>query len=173
MRSVWHFHGGLKLEGHKADSLARPLQPCPLPPQLILPVQQHIGEAAHPIVEVGDYVLKGQLIAEAEGYVSAPVHASSSGTVVAIEPRPIPHPSGMSADCIVIDTDGEDEWIETPHHENDYQQLDPSALRNFIREAVDSRWGLRDGRLSCHPVSPRRGCRHRLRRTRRRPRGRA
>ena len=135
MRKLWHFHGGLKLQEHKAQSLADPLQDCPLPPQLVLPVQQHIGEPAYPVVEPGERVLKGQVVAEAEGYVSAPVHASSSGTVVAIEPRPVPHPSGMWAECVVIETDGEDEWIETEQHERDYQQLDPSALRNFIRQA--------------------------------------
>jgi electron transport complex protein RnfC len=56
--------------------------------------------------------LKGQLIAEPQGYISAPIHASSSGTVVAIESRPIPHPSGLSAPCVVIETDGEDRWAE-------------------------------------------------------------
>ena len=56
--------------------------------------------------------MKGQLIAVAKGVFSASVHAPSSGTVSAIEERPVPHPSGMSASCIVIDTDGEDRWIE-------------------------------------------------------------
>ena len=84
---------------------------------------------------MGDRVLAGQMIAQAEGFISAPLHASSSGTVTAIEQRPIAHPSGMPGLCIVIDTDGQDEWIELTPHQQNYKRLDPSALRNLIRDA--------------------------------------
>ena len=77
------FHGGLQLPGHKEISTARPLVAAPVPRRLVLPLHQHIGEPAEPVVEVGDRVLKGQKVARAKGYVSAPVHASSSGTVAA------------------------------------------------------------------------------------------
>ena len=50
------------------------------------PVSQHIGAPANPVVAVGDHVLKGQMIAEAGGFVSAPIYASVSGTVKAIDP---------------------------------------------------------------------------------------
>src|SRR5699024_2496832 len=63
-----------------------------------------------------------------------PVHASSSGKIVAIENRPIPHPSGLRAPCIVIETDGEDTWIGRHPIEN-YQRLDSSHLRQLIRKA--------------------------------------
>ena len=135
MRKVWDFHGGLKLNGHKSMSMQQPITIAPVPKILVLPIQQHIGEPAHPVVQVGDHVLKGQLIAAAENFVSAPVHASSSGKVVAIEERAIAHPSGLLATCIVIETDGMDEWVPLHAHASDYKQLDPSRLRNLVREA--------------------------------------
>lgn len=133
-RRLWSFPGGLKLSGHKSPSTQTPITPAALPKQLLLPLQQHIGEPAKPVVKIGDRVLKGQVIATAQGYLSAPVHASSSGQVVAIDNLPIPHPSGLSAICIVIETDGEDTWGERRPVEN-YQQLDPSRLRSLIRQA--------------------------------------
>ena len=133
-RRLWHFHGGLRLEGHKAMSMREPIADAPLPERVVLPLSQHIGAPADPEVEVGQRVLKGQRIARATEYVSAPVHATTSGTVVAIGERTIPHPSGLSAPCIVIEADGRDEWIER-RPVSDYTSLDPSALRNVIREA--------------------------------------
>lgn len=134
MNRLWRFPGGLHLLGHKEASTVLPVTPARLPRFLVLPVQQHIGEPAKPVVAIGDQVLKGQLIAKASGYLSAPLHASSSGTVVAIGERPIPHPSGLPAPCIVIETDGADAWVE--HHAVEhYTDLDPSALRNIVRAA--------------------------------------
>lgn len=129
------FHGGLRLDPRKGQSTNRPLARIPLPDRLILPLQQHIGDPAEPLVEIGDPVKKGQMIARAAGYVSVPVHASSSGTVTDIGDFPVPHPSGLTAPCIVIDTDGGDEWVEQVGHPLDYRKMDPSALRNRIREA--------------------------------------
>ncbi|MEW6352896.1 MAG: electron transport complex subunit RsxC [Pseudomonadota bacterium] len=134
MSKTWRFPGGLHLPGYKEISTTLPVAAAAVPRYLIFPLQQHIGAPAKPLVAAGDKVLKGQMIAKADGYVSAPVHASSSGTVVAVEERPIPHPSGLRALCIVVETDGRDEWIahQPVRH---YTQLDPSALRNVIREA--------------------------------------
>lgn len=126
--------GGLRLQGHKSISMSQPTEDAPLSRVLTLPLKQHIGEAAEAVVQVGDMVLKGQLIAAARDYVSTPVHAPSSGKVVAIEKRLIPHPSGITSDCIVIETDGKDQWIECKANTN-YRQLDASALRNVIRDA--------------------------------------
>jgi len=129
-----HFNGGLHLPGNKDMSTGQPIAKARIPKRLILPLQQHIGEPAEPIVNTGDKVLKGQLIAHATGYVSVPVHASSSGTVVEVSEQAVPHPSGMSAPCIVIETDGHDEWITLPRPVLDYKKMNPSALRNRIRE---------------------------------------
>ncbi len=134
MDKVWHFPGGLHLPGHKAESTTLPAGQPPLPRYLILPLQQHIGEAAQPLIKVGEQVLKGQLIARAQGYVSASLHAPSSGVVVEIGEQAVPHPSGLNAACIVIETDGEDTGIEL-HPAKNYREQDPSHLRNLIREA--------------------------------------
>ncbi len=71
---------------------------------LIYPLSQHIGAPASPIVKKGDHVLKGQMIAEPSGFVSAPVHASVSGTVKGIET--CLNPTGNKTECIVIENDG-------------------------------------------------------------------
>ena len=72
--------------------------------ELVYPLSQHIGAPANPIVAVGDTVLRGQKIAEANGFVSAPVYASVSGTVKAIEPRRVT--VGDMVNSIVIESDG-------------------------------------------------------------------
>lgn len=133
-RHLSHFHGGLHLPDNKSLSCGGEIGEIPLPPQLVIPLQQHIGAPAKPLVAVGDKVLKGQMLAQPEGYVSAPVHASSSGTVVAIEERPVPHPSSLSAPCIIIETDGQDRQVDYQPHP-DFASLDPSELRNIIRDA--------------------------------------
>jgi electron transport complex protein RnfC len=132
---LWHFHGGVHLPDEKHLSNAGPSVAAPLPAQLVVPLQQHIGAPSQPLVSVGDRVLRGQPLARPQGYVSAPVHAPSSGTVAAIEPRQIPHPSGLSAPCVVIDTDGEDAWAELPPPLPDFEQLDPADLRERIRQS--------------------------------------
>lgn len=133
-RKLYRFHGGIHLPEQKAISTGEPIRRAPVPDRLVLPLQQHIGAPAKPAVKVGDKVLKGQQIAHPEGMVSAPIHASSSGTVTAIEQRPVPHPSGMHALCIEIETDGEEQWTELHPHPS-YQNLEPQQLRNIIRDA--------------------------------------
>jgi electron transport complex protein RnfC len=128
------FPGGLQLAGFKELSNREPTVPAPIPQRLVLPLQQHIGEPAEPAVEVGQRVLKGEAIAVPSGYVSVPVHASTSGRVVDIGKHPVPHPSGLNALCIVLEPDGEDRWCEREPIA-DYQSLDPSELRNRIRAA--------------------------------------
>lgn len=104
-------HGGLRLPGEKDVSGASPIVVAPVPPQLVLPITQHVGTPAAPVVSIGERVLKGQLVAHADGDISAPVHASSSGTVVAIETWPVSRRYGDPAPCVVIETDGKDEAV--------------------------------------------------------------
>lgn len=129
---LWKFHGGLHLEGHKDESTGQAIGTMPVAAQLIVPVQQHIGAPAHVLVEVGQKVLKGEPIARAEGAVSTAIHAPSSGTVSAIEPHSVPHPSGLKALCIVIDTDGEGRWA-TRNPVNDPASADADTLRQHIQ----------------------------------------
>lgn len=111
MSNVWNFHGGIHPEENKQQSTQFPIVDAPLPKKVILPLQQHIGAPAEPIVLVGEKVKTGQLIAKADGFISANIHASISGTVVAIEDHAIPHASGMTDECIIIESDNQDEWI--------------------------------------------------------------
>ena len=131
---IWDIPGGIHPAERKELSNRTPIQPAPLPKRLTLPLNQHIGAPAEPVVAVGERVLKGQLIAAATGFVSVPVHAPTSGTVSFIGPQPYPHVSGMLAPAIVIDSDGLDEWTElTPCA--DYRHLENSALVELIRQA--------------------------------------
>ncbi|MBK1648310.1 electron transport complex subunit RsxC [Rhabdochromatium marinum] len=133
---LWKFHGGIHLPDEKALSNQGPVVEAKLPTQLVIPLAQHIGAPARPCVQPGERVFKGQMIGEPQGYVSAPVHASSSGVVRAIEPHAMPHPSGLPAPCVIIDTDGEDAWApDRPEPVADFQSLDAEALRARIRMA--------------------------------------
>jgi electron transport complex protein RnfC len=121
-------HGGLRLKAHKKASTAAPIQKVPLPKQLILPITQHAGDPAQPIVGIGERVRRGQLIAETDGFLGAPVHASSSGKIVAIEPWPVSRRYGDNAPCIVIECDGEDRAVETAEKTGAFDTLAPDAL---------------------------------------------
>ena len=129
------FHGGLKLAGHCELTATAPVVSGGIPATLILPLLQHIGEPAECLVRPGDQVFKGQLIARQVGRVSAPVHAPSSGIVAAVGQRPVPHPSGLQATCIVIETDGEDRWEAAPQTGLDYLQTAPAELLEQIRQS--------------------------------------
>ena len=125
-------HGGLRLPGEKTASTARGIVVAPIPQQLVLPITQHVGNPAQPIVGIGERVLKGQLIAGADGPLSAPVHASSSGKVVAIEPWPVSRRHGEKAPCIIIDCDGQDQAIEPADAPAPYTALHPNDLLQKI-----------------------------------------
>ena len=106
------FKGGVHPNDGK--SLAKDKEIVELLPKgdLVYPLSQHIGAPASPIVKKGDHVLKGQMIAEAGGFVSAPIYASVSGTVKAIEPHV--NSTGAKVNCIVIENDGQYEEVEYP-----------------------------------------------------------
>ena len=117
MDKLWPFHGGIHPPENKQQSNGSHIETMPIPAQLILPLSQHIGAPAKAIVEVGDTVLKGQLIASAQGFVSANLHAPTSGRISAIADHTLPHASALIGPCIVIDTDGRDEWIALEQHD--------------------------------------------------------
>lgn len=105
-------HWGVHPDDHKRPAADAALRCMPMPARLHVPLAQHLGAPARPCVRVGDRVLKGRLIAEAQGAISAPVHAPTSGTVSAIGEIVAPHPSGLPVLAISIDADGEDRWAE-------------------------------------------------------------
>ena len=128
------FAGGIHPDENKLQSTSSPISQAEIPEKLILPVAQHIGAQSNPVVQVGDTVLKGQLIAEAEGFVSANLHAPTSGTISAIEDRVLPHQSGMSGLTIEITPDGKDQWIEHAGLDN-YLELPAHELIACIQQA--------------------------------------
>ncbi|MBR9828762.1 MAG: electron transport complex subunit RsxC [Oceanospirillales bacterium] len=133
MGKVFAFHGGIHPPENKKQSTRTPIRDMPLPKVLYIPLQQHIGIAASPVVNIGDRVLKGQMIAEPVGRISAALHAPTSGIVRSIGPHPVPHASGLDSDCICIETDGKEEWVE--HHGlEDYTRLEPGTLIEHIRQ---------------------------------------
>ncbi|QKE63638.1 electron transport complex subunit RsxC [Aquipseudomonas campi] len=133
-QQIWDIPGGIHPPEQKTLSNRTPIQPAPLPRRLILPLGQHIGAAAEPCVAVGEYVLKGQKIAEANGFVSAAVHAPTSGTVSFIGAQPYPHVSGMPAAAIVIDSDGLEQWTDLQPCP-DYRHMEAAELLEKIRQA--------------------------------------
>jgi electron transport complex protein RnfC len=130
---LFTFKGGVKPPTSKAPSLQVPIGQAPLPSRLIVPLHQNIGGAANPLIEAGDHVLKGQVIGSADGWVSAAVHAPTSGTVIAIAEHVSAHPSGLSTLSVIIEPDGRDEWI--PRTPLDHRRLPPERVREILRDA--------------------------------------
>lgn len=140
MAQLWDFSGGIHPAEHKQRSTAHAIRAAGIPGLLVLPLQQHIGEPAEPVVAVGDRVLKGQTIADASRGMGVPVHAPTSGTIESIAGYPVPHPSGMTDTCIVLKPDGKDEWCER-YPISDYRTLDRNQVLDIIRAAGISGMG--------------------------------
>ena len=127
--------GGLRLEANKAQSLRVPLRQARLPERLYVPLSQHIGEPTEPLLRIGDSVLKGQPIARSFSYISAPVHAPTSGKIIDIGEYPVPHPSGLKAECMVIEADGEDQAAQTGLKMDSVFEAAAADIRQRVREA--------------------------------------
>lgn len=125
------FHGGVHPNYMKAPDV--PVTVIAPPPQVVLPMMQHIGAPCKPLVAVGDYVKMGQKIADNPAPVSAPIHATVSGKVIAIEPRP--HPLGDMIPAIVIENDFQDTPCTDLAPLTPEQMKDPEAILERIREA--------------------------------------
>ncbi len=126
------FPGGVHPHDYKEFSKKASIEQPPLPGKVIIPLSQHIGAPAKPVVKLKDEVKTGQLIAEAGGFVSIPMHSSITGTVTKI--GKFPHPSGTSGMAIEITGNGEDEWVETVD-EKDYMNLSVDEMKKRIQEA--------------------------------------
>ncbi len=113
-------------------------KPAPLPKQAIFPMGQHIGAPAKPIVKKGDKVKVGTMIAEAGGFVSAPIHSSVSGTVFKVDNAV--DASGYNRPAIIINVEG-DEWEETIDRSDkleslkDHPELTPEEIVNRVKAA--------------------------------------
>ena len=133
LQKLFKFKGGVKPLTNKTPSVQAPIGQAPLPALLVVPLHQSIGGRANPLVTVGERVFKGQTIGGPDQWLSAAVHAPTSGSVLAIEERVAPHPSGLPTLSVIIEPDGRDEWIErTPL---DYATLEPERVREILRDA--------------------------------------
>ena len=127
--------GGVHAEQHKAVTATQPIvNNFPLPEKLYIPLQQHVGKPAEPLIRVGEKVLKGQLLAYSQGMISAPVHAPSSGIILDVNDYPAPHPSALPIRMIVLETDGKDKWIKS-HPVADPFQLTPEDISTRVGAA--------------------------------------
>ncbi|MDD2744608.1 MAG: electron transport complex subunit RsxC [Rhodocyclaceae bacterium] len=132
LKNLFKFHGGVKPPTNKTQSNTQPILAAPMPSRLVVPLHQSIGGTPRPVVEVGDKVLKGQLIGQADGWISAAVHAPTSGTVAEVAMHVRPHPSGLDSLCVVINPDGKDEWIA--HGPADYAAMSPADICSYLQQ---------------------------------------
>ncbi|EMD9685852.1 electron transport complex subunit RsxC, partial [Vibrio parahaemolyticus] len=138
--SLWDFPGGVHPAENKKQSNKADLVRASIPAEIILPLKQHIGKAGNLLVSVGEHVLKGQALTQSETGFTVPVHAPTSGTITAIEPRTVAHPSGLNELCAVITPDGQDTWCKKSPIA-DYTQESADALIDIIRLAGISGMG--------------------------------
>ncbi len=124
------FKGGIHPDDGKRFSKDQPIRPVVPQGELVYPLSQHIGAPANPVVKKGDCVLKGQLIAEAGGFVSSPIYSSVSGKVKGLEQRF--NPTGSQVECIVVENDGEYKEVE-------YEAVKP--LEEMTREEIINKIG--------------------------------
>lgn len=124
---------GIHPDTHKSPTEGKSIESNELPLKVILPVRQHIGAPAEPIVKKGDTVKKGQLIAAGNAPVSSNVHATISGKVVDVSDQP--HPALGKCLAITIENDGLDQWDEGIPTERDWEKLDRAEIIEIIKDA--------------------------------------
>ncbi|CEC02606.1 Electron transport complex protein RnfC [Salmonella enterica subsp. enterica serovar Paratyphi A] len=129
---IWDFDGGIHPPEMKSQSNGTPLRQVPLAPRFVIPLKQHIGAEGELCVSVGDRVLRGQALTRGRGRM-LPVHAPTSGTVIAIAPHSTAHPSALAELSVIIDADGEDRWIEREGW-SDYRAHSREALIERIHQ---------------------------------------
>ena len=128
------YYGGVHPQERKELAENAPLLKFPEPETVVIPLSQHSGRPAEPVVQVGDTVKVGQVIGTASGYISSPVHSSVSGTVTAIEPRL--HPvSGTESMAVVIRSDGQNTLDESVKPHGPLNDLSPEDIYNIVRDS--------------------------------------
>jgi electron transport complex protein RnfC len=127
------YYGGVHPSERKEYTEHLPLKKFPDPEVVVIPLSMHAGAPANPVVEVGDTVKVGQKIGESAGFISAPVHSSVSGTVIAIEP----HAHATRGEClsVVIRSDGQNTLHESVQPKKSLEELTPDEIIEIVREA--------------------------------------
>ena len=127
------FRGGVHLSYRKEETASKPIRKAEEPGRVIIPLLQHIGAPAQALVRVGDSVKLGQKIGEARGFISAPVHSSISGKVIAIQPHP--HPLGINCPSIIIESDGGNLLDGNIKPKGELSILTSEEIKEVVREA--------------------------------------
>jgi len=128
-----HVNGGIHPAYRKELARESAIQPLPLPAVLRVSMSQHLGAPAKPVVKKGDTVLRGQLIGEPAGFISARVHAPTSGTVKSVADAQTA--TGARVTAIEIEADGEDTWIDGLQGATDWENEPPKGLVKRVADA--------------------------------------
>ena len=129
---AFSFYGGIHPRGRKELAREQKITPFPPPQEVVIPMSQHIGAPCKPLVSKGDHVDLGQRIGDGQG-LCVPVHASVSGTVKAVEPRP--HSNGTTVLSVVIENDLQETLSPEVRPRTTLEGLTPEALIDLIRQA--------------------------------------
>ena len=127
------FPPGLELEARKTAPMRQPLRAAPVPPLLVVALDQGSGDAAEPLLAAGARVRIGTPVGRAEGETAVAVHSPVAGVVRGVEIRPVHGPAGEGV-CVVIENDGSDE-VEAGYAPIDWPMLPPQELLARIRSA--------------------------------------
>ena len=127
------FFGGVHPNDMKAATNEKAIEKLAAPAEVVIPMSMHIGAPCKPIVAPGDHVTIGQRIGEPGGFVSAPIHASVSGTVKAVEPRPFSMGGKMMS--VVIENDFQDTVCDTVKPVENPDSLTPEELVDIVKNA--------------------------------------
>jgi len=126
------FKGGIHPRYQKLTAES-PVEAMPLGERYVVPLSQHLGAPGKAIVTRGEEVGRGQALSEPGGFVSAPVHAPTSGKVKAI--KAFPHPMGSMQMAVEIEADGEDRWHESVAPRGAWREMEPGAIKKILAEA--------------------------------------
>ncbi len=127
------YYGGVHPSEKKELSEHTGLVRFPQPDTVVIPMSMHLGAPANPVVQVGDYVKVGQMIGEAAGFISAPVHSSVSGKVIAVEERP--HANRGMCLAVVIENDHKNEIHASVKPHGDLDSLTPDQIVEIVKNA--------------------------------------
>ena len=137
VRSTFRFKGGVHPDYNKELARGKAIETMPCPAELVISMSQHLGAPAKCVVKAGDYVVKGQLLGERNGFISVPVYASASGLVKAVEPRL--GPAGGKAPAVILDTTAPAPDEPAPNLKPETLNLPPLDWRTASREDLLAR----------------------------------
>lgn len=137
VRSTFRFKGGVHPDYNKELARGKAIEAMPCPAELVISMSQHLGAPAKCVVKAGDYVVKGQLLGERNGFISVPVYASASGLVKAVEPRL--GPAGGKAPAVILDTTAPVPEGLTPNLKPETSNLKPLDWRTTSCEELLAR----------------------------------